>query len=202
MLLNMAFFVCGFHVTFISTHLPAYVSDLGLGAAIGATALALIGLFNIFGSLAAGALGGRYSKTRLLSIIYGSRALVIAVYVLLPASSATTIAFGATFGLLWLSTVPLTSGIVTGQFGTLHSGALFGIVFFSHQVGAFTGVWMGGELFDATGSYRVRVVHRPRPRRGGGGHPPVHRRATGPRATTSGNGLASASPRREQRRSW
>ncbi len=154
-LLNMAFFVCGFHVTFISTHLPAYVSDLGIAAAAGATALALIGLFNIAGSLTAGALGGRYSKTRLLSIIYGSRAVVIAVYVLLPASATTTIVFGATFGLLWLSTVPLTSGIVTGQFGTLHSGALFGIVFFSHQVGAFIGVWMGGELFDATGSYRV-----------------------------------------------
>ena len=154
-LLNMAFFVCGFHVTFIGTHLPAYVSDLGLGAGTGATALALIGLFNIVGSLTAGALGGRYSKTRLLSIIYASRALVIAVYVLMPASATTTLLFGATFGLLWLSTVPLTSGIVAGHFGTLHSGALFGIVFFSHQLGAFTGVWLGGELFDATGSYRV-----------------------------------------------
>ncbi|MGI9616035.1 MAG: MFS transporter [Acidimicrobiales bacterium] len=154
-LLNMAFFVCGFHVTFIGVHLPAYVSDLGLGASTGATALALIGLFNIFGSLSAGFLGGRYSKSRLLSIIYGSRALVIAIYVLAPATATTTLLFGATFGLLWLSTVPLTSGIVSGQFGTLHSGALFGIVFFSHQLGAFTGVWLGGELFDSTGSYRV-----------------------------------------------
>lgn len=155
LLLNMAFFVCGFHVTFIGTHLPAYVSDLGLGRGTGAAALALIGLFNIVGSLTAGFLGGRYSKTRLLSIIYASRALVIAIYVLMPATATTTLLFGATFGLLWLSTVPLTSGIVTAQFGTLHSGALFGIVFFSHQLGAFTGVWLGGELFDATGSYRI-----------------------------------------------
>lgn len=154
-LLNMAFFVCGFHVTFIGVHLPAYVSDLGLGASTGATALALIGLFNIVGSLSAGFLGGRHSKSRLLSIIYGSRALVIGIYVLMPATATTTLLFGATFGLLWLSTVPLTSGIVSGQFGTLHSGALFGIVFFSHQLGAFTGVWLGGELFDSTGSYRI-----------------------------------------------
>jgi MFS family permease len=154
-LLNMAFFVCGFHVTFIGTHLPAYVSDLGLSAGTGAAALALIGLFNIIGSLTAGYLGGRRSKTHLLSVIYASRALVIAVYVLVPATETTTLLFGASFGLLWLSTVPLTSGIVSSQFGTLHSGALFGIVFLAHQLGAFTGVWLGGELFDATGSYRI-----------------------------------------------
>ncbi len=154
-LLNLAFFVCGFHVTFIATHLPSYVSDLGIDARAGATALSLIGLFNIFGSLAAGALGGRYSKTRLLAGIYTLRALFIAVYLLVPASAASTIVFGAAFGLLWLSTVPLTSGIVTAQFGARNAGALFGIVFLSHQLGAFVGVWLGGELADATGSYRL-----------------------------------------------
>lgn len=154
-LLNLAFFVCGFHVTFIGTHLPSYVADLGIAASAAATALALIGLFNIAGSLTAGWLGGHHSKTRLLSIIYAARAVVIAGYVLLPISATTTIVFGALFGLLWLSTVPLTSGIVTQQFGTRHAGALFGIVFLSHQLGAFIGVWLGGELSDATGSYRV-----------------------------------------------
>ncbi|MEM8923186.1 MAG: MFS transporter, partial [Actinomycetota bacterium] len=155
LLLNLAFFVCGFHVTFIATHLPSYVSDLGISERAGATALSLIGLFNIVGSLTAGALGGRYSKTKLLSLIYGLRAVFIAVYLLVPASAASTIVFGATFGLLWLSTVPLTGGIVTAQFGPRNSGALFGVVFLSHQLGAFVGVWLGGELADATGSYQV-----------------------------------------------
>lgn len=155
LMLNAAFFVCGFHVTFIGTHLPSYVTDLGIDAGVAATALALVGLFNIAGSLTAGVLGGRFAKTKLLSIIYFSRAIVIATYVLLPTTATTTILFGASFGLLWLSTVPLTSGIVTSQFGTRHSGTLFGIVFLSHQLGAFSGVWAGGELADATGSYRT-----------------------------------------------
>ena len=155
LLLNLAFFVCGFHVTFIGTHLPAYVADVGLAPAVAATALSLIGLFNIAGSLTAGVLGGRYSKTKLLAVIYAGRAVIITVYVLVPVSATTTVAFGAAFGLLWLSTVPLTSGIVTAHFGTQHSGSLFGIVFLAHQLGAFTGVWLGGELSDATGSYRV-----------------------------------------------
>ena len=154
-LLNLAFFVCGFHVTFIGTHLPSYVADQGIDTSVAASALALIGLFNIIGSFTAGALGGRHPKSRLLTVIYGSRALVIAAYVLVPISAASTLAFGAAFGLLWLSTVPLTSGIVTAQFGTRHSGSLFGIVFLSHQVGAFVGVWLGGELADQTGSYRA-----------------------------------------------
>ncbi|MEM7340164.1 MAG: MFS transporter [Actinomycetota bacterium] len=153
--LNLAFFVCGFHVTFIGTHLPTYVTDQGISASVGATALSLIGLFNIVGSLVAGALGGRYSKTKLLAIIYAMRAVFIGAYVFSPISATSTIVFGATFGLLWLSTVPLTSGIITSQFGTRHSGSLFGIVFLAHQLGAFVGVLLGGELADATGSYRL-----------------------------------------------
>lgn len=152
-LLNAGFFVCGFHVTFIATHLPSYADDLGQGGSTAANALALVGLFNIVGSLAAGYLGGTHSKTRLLSGIYAARAVVIAAFVLVPASAATTLVFGAAMGVLWLSTVPLTSGIVTSQFGTAHAGSLFGIVFLSHQFGAFAGAWMGGELADAVGSY-------------------------------------------------
>ena len=150
--LNAAFFVCGFHVTFIGAYLPRYGADLGHASAA-TTALALIGLFNVFGSLAAGYLGGRYSKTKLLGGIYASRAVVIAVYVALPPSAINTLIFGATIGVLWLSTVPLTSGMVTEQFGTTHSGALFGIVFFSHQLGAFAGALGGGWAYDAYGSY-------------------------------------------------
>ena len=113
----------------------------------------MIGLFNVFGSLAAGWLGARHSKTKLLAGIYALRAVVITGFVLLPSSGGLTIAFGAAIGVLWLSTVPLTSAMVTEQFGTAHSGTLFGIVFLSHQVGAFGGAWIGGELADATGSY-------------------------------------------------
>ena len=152
-LLNLAFFVCGFHVTFIATHLAPYSEDVGQTRAVAATALALIGLFNIVGSLTAGALGQRYSKSRLLSVIYGARAVVITGFVLLPASPASIVVFGALMGLLWLATVPLTSAIVAGQFGTTHSGTLFGIVFLSHQLGAFGGAWMGGTLADRIGSY-------------------------------------------------
>jgi predicted MFS family arabinose efflux permease len=152
-LLNAAFFVCGFHVTFIATHLVSYAGDLGVGDGPASTGLAVIGLFNIAGSLVAGYLGGRYLKSRLLSVIYGLRAVVIAAFVLVPASDATVVAFGALIGLLWLSTVPLTGGIVASQFGTTHSGTLFGVVFLSHQLGAFIGVWMGGELADRAGTY-------------------------------------------------
>ena len=152
LLLNAAFFVCGFHVTFIGAYLPRYGEDLGhKGTAI--TALALVGLFNVFGSLAAGALGGKYSKTKLLAGIYAARAVVIGVYILLPAEPVFTLLFGAAIGLLWLSTVPLTSGMVTEQFGTTHSGALFGIVFFSHQLGAFAGALGGSWAHDRYGSY-------------------------------------------------
>ena len=152
-LLNLAFFVCGFHVTFIATHLASYSEDVGQTRGVAATALALIGLFNIAGSLAAGALGARYSKSKLLSGIYGARAVVITAFLLVPPSPTTIVVFGAAIGLLWLATVPLTSAIVVGQFGTTHAGTLFGIVFLSHQLGAFAGAWMGGSLTDRLGSY-------------------------------------------------
>lgn len=155
LLLNVAFLVCGFHVTFIATHLPSYVGDLGQSEATASNALALVGLFNVFGSLAAGALGGRFSKTRLLAGIYALRALFIAAFIAVPQSPAVTIIFGAAIGLVWLATVPLTSAIVSQQFGTTHSGALFGLVFLSHQIGAFLGAWLGGELADRTDSYTV-----------------------------------------------
>ncbi|MEM9037087.1 MAG: MFS transporter [Actinomycetota bacterium] len=154
-LLNAAFFVCGFHVTFIATHLPAYVGDLGVADSAGSTALALIGLFNVGGSLLVGVLGTRYRLTLILATIYAARGVVITAYVLLPPSPTTTIAFGAMIGVLWLSTVPPTSAIVAQLFGTANAGALFGIVFLSHQVGAFAGAWMGGVLADSTGSYEA-----------------------------------------------
>ncbi len=153
MLLNLGFFVCGFHVVFIGTHLASYAAEVGVSDNAAANALALIGLFNVFGSLLAGALGDRYSKTRLLAGIYALRGVFIVGYLLVPITNTTTVVFGATIGLLWLSTVPLTGGIVNQMFGTRNAGALFGIVFFSHQMGAFLGAWMGGEIADQTGSY-------------------------------------------------
>lgn len=152
-LLIFGFFVCGFHVSFIQTHLPAYIVDRGLDPATGAWALALVGLANVIGSYTAGVLGGKRSKKYLLSFIYGARAVVIAVFVLLPMTEISVLVFAFAMGLLWLSTVPLTSGLVAQIFGPRYMATLFGIVFFSHQVGGFLGVWLGGRLFDMTGSY-------------------------------------------------
>ncbi len=154
-LLTAGFFVCGFHVAFIATHLPAYLNDIGLPDGTGAWALALIGLFNIVGSFAAGALGGRLSKKYLLSTIYAARAVVIALFVILPVSELTVLMFSASIGLLWLSTVPLTSGLVSQIFGPRYMATLFGIVFFSHQVGSFLGIWLGAIAFDLTGTYNT-----------------------------------------------
>ena len=154
-LLTIGFFVCGFHVAFIATHLPGFVENSGLDPAIGAWALALIGLFNILGTLTAGALGGRYRKKYLLSMLYGSRAVVILAFILIPPSTVTVLIFAALIGFLWLSTVPLTTGLVAQLFGPRYMSTLFGIVFLSHQVGAFIGVWAGGVLFEETGFYDV-----------------------------------------------
>ncbi len=151
--LTVAFFVCGFQVVFIGVHLPAYLGDLGMSPGLGATALALIGFFNIVGSWLAGALGGRYSKKYLLSALYGLRSLAIAAFLAAPKTEATVLVFAAAMGLLWLGTVPLTSGLVAQIFGVRYMSTLFGIVFFSHQLGSFLGVWLGGVVFDATGSY-------------------------------------------------
>ncbi len=152
-LLTVGFFVCGFHVAFISVHFPAYVRDLGLAAEVGAYAIALVGLFNIVGAFGAGFAGQRFSKRYTLSVIYFLRAVVITALLLAPVSEATIYLFSAAMGLLWLSTVPLTTGIVAQVFGVQYMATLFGLVFFSHQVGSFLGVWLGGWIHDATGSY-------------------------------------------------
>ncbi|HEX6142488.1 MAG TPA: MFS transporter [Geminicoccaceae bacterium] len=152
-LLTLGFFVCGFHVAFITVHFPAYVVGLGLAPEVGAYAIALIGLFNIVGSLLSGAVGQRYSKKSSLSLIYLLRAVAITALLLAPKTPFTIYLFAAAIGLLWLSTVPLTTGIVAQVFGLRYMATLFGIVFFSHQVGSFLGVWLGGRLYDTIGSY-------------------------------------------------
>ena len=154
-LLVIGFFTCGFQLFFITVHLPAYLVDRGLPAEIGGWTLAIIGLANIAGSLLAGWLAGLTQKRYLLAAIYFGRSIAIAVFILLPPSSMTTLIFGAVIGLLWLSTIPPTSGLVAIMFGTRWLTMLFGFAFFSHQVGGFLGVWLGGVLFETTGSYDV-----------------------------------------------
>ncbi len=154
-LLVTGFFVCGFHVAYIGTHLPAYIVDQGLPPQIGAWALGLVGLFNIVGSAAAGFIGGKFSKPYLLSCLYFGRAVLFVAFVLLPMTETTALIFGATMGLMWLSTVPVTSALVAQIFGPRYMGTLFGIVFFSHQMGAFLGAWFGGYIYDRTGSYDI-----------------------------------------------
>lgn len=151
--LNAGFLVCGFQVTFIMVHLPAYLVDSGATPTMAALGLTTIGLFNIVGSLACGLLGDRYSKKYLLSLFYLARGAATVVFILVPVSNLSVLAYTATMGLLWLGTVPLTNGLVAQIFGTRYIATLFGIVFLSHQVGAFLGVWLGGYLFDVTGSY-------------------------------------------------
>lgn len=152
-LLSFGFFVCGFHVVFIATHLPAYLVDRGLSSRTGALVLALVGLFNIGGSYVAGLLGDRLSKPGVLVGIYALRAVVIAAFVTVPLTETTAYAFGAAMGLLWLSTVPLTNGTVASLFGVTNLSMLGGVVFFFHQVGAFLGGWLGGRIYVTTGSY-------------------------------------------------
>jgi predicted MFS family arabinose efflux permease len=153
LLLVTGFFVCGFHVAFIATHLPAYLSDNGLPSFVGAGALSLIGGFNIVGSFFFGWLGDSYRKKYLLSFIYLGRAIVIGLFLLLPLTQVSALVFAGVMGFLWLATVPLTSGTVAQIFGVRYLSTLYGIVFLSHQVGAFLGVWLGGRIFDATGNY-------------------------------------------------
>lgn len=154
-LLVAGFFVCGFHIAFITVHLPAYLSDIGIPALYGGYALALIGLFNIIGSLGSGVLSGRMPKRILLAAIYLARSVAIALFITLPPSVPATLIFAAVIGLLWLSTVPPTQQLVAIMFGTRYLATLFGFVFFSHQVGSFLGVWLGGILYDRRGSYDV-----------------------------------------------
>ena len=151
--LTSGFFVCGFQVSFIAVHFPAYLQDAGFSTATGATAIALIGFFNIIGTYGGGVLGGRYSKKYLLSSLYFLRAVMVAVFIMLPLTELTVLAFASVMGVLWLGTVPLTSGLVAQIFGVRYMSTLFGIVFFSHQLGSFIGVWWGGWSFDTTRNY-------------------------------------------------
>ena len=151
--LTTGFFVCGFHITLVGTHVPQYVIDRGLENWTAATILSLIGLFNIFGSLLSGYLSTKISKKIVLSAIYTLRAFSIIFFIFLPASNLTAIIFGASFGFLWLSTVPATSGIVAHLFGTKYLGMLYGLVFLSHQIGSFFGAYLGGLFYDLYGSY-------------------------------------------------
>ena len=152
-LLVAGFFVCGFQITLVATHIPGYMQDRGLGGWTATIILALIGLFNIVGTLGIGYLGTKYSKKILLSILYSLRAIIIAIFIFSPPSVYISILFGITFGLLWLSTVPPTNGIVAQIFGTKYLSTLFGIVFLSHQVGSFIGAFLGGYFYDLYGSY-------------------------------------------------
>ena len=152
-LLVIGFFVCGFHLAFINVHMPAFLVLCGLSPEVGSWSIAIIGLFNIVGSLLAGYLGGRLPKQILLASIYFLRAVAIALFMLFPVTELTAYVFAAAMGLMWLSTVPLTAGLVSLFFGARYMGMLYGIAFFSHQLGSFMGVWLGGVVFDLTGHY-------------------------------------------------
>lgn len=154
-LLVLGFFVCGLQVQFINTHLPAYLADQGISATIAASAIATIGLFNMAGIWISGWLGGRMRMKYLLSYIYLGRAIIIFAFITIPISEISILIFAASIGLLWLATVPLTSGIVAQVFGTRYMATLYGIVFMGHQIGSFVGVWLGGNLYDSTGSYEL-----------------------------------------------
>lgn len=154
-LLTAGFFVCGFQLAFIVVHMPAYLSDQGFDSSVAAISLALIGLCNIVGSLGAGYLSGIYSMKWLLVFNYAGRAIILVLFLVFPISTFSVYAFSIATGFLWLATIPPTSGLVAQMFGLKYMGTLYGIVFLNHQLGSFTGVWLGGYLFDTTGSYNV-----------------------------------------------
>ena len=154
-LLTVGYFVCGFQVVFIAVHMPSYLKDKGLSPEVASYALALIGLFNVFGTYAAGVLGQNIAKRKLLAFIYLARAAAISVFLLVPLTPVSVYAFASVMGLLWLSTVPVTNSMVAQIFGVSHLSMLSGMVFFSHQIGSFLGAWLGGYLYDKTGSYDV-----------------------------------------------
>lgn len=154
-LLVAGFFVCGFQLAFITVHMPPFLSDQGFAPEVAVASLSLIGLFNIIGSLVSGSWSGKYSKKKILTVIYALRAVAIAAFMYFPMTTYSVYAFSIVTGLLWLATVPPTSGIVAQMFGLKYMGLLYGIVFLSHQIGSFCGVWLGGYLFDVTGSYDV-----------------------------------------------
>jgi predicted MFS family arabinose efflux permease len=154
-LLMAGYFVCGFQVVFIGVHMPSYLKDKSLPPEVAAYALGLIGLFNVFGTYAAGALGQRIPKRYILSSIYGLRAVAISLFLVMPLTPMSVYIFSAVMGLLWLSTVPPTNAVVAQIFGVAHLSMLGGFIFMSHQVGSFMGVWLGGFLYDKTGSYDI-----------------------------------------------
>jgi predicted MFS family arabinose efflux permease len=154
-LLMAGYFVCGFQVVFIGVHMPSYLKDKGLSPQVASYALALIGLFNVFGTYAAGVLGQRLAKRKILAFIYLARSVAIGLFLVVPLSPASVYVFASVMGLLWLSTVPVTNATVAQIFGVAHLSMLSGFVFFSHQIGSFMGVWLGGYLYDRTGSYDV-----------------------------------------------
>jgi predicted MFS family arabinose efflux permease len=153
LLLVLGFLVCGFHVAFITAHMPAFLSDAGFEPRVGALSISIIGLCNVFGAYMAGVLSGSFPKRHVLVIIYLGRAVAITAFLLIPFSLFSVLAFSAVMGFLWLATVPPTSGLVAVMFGTRYMALLYGVVFFSHQLGSFSGVWLGGWLYDTTGSY-------------------------------------------------
>ena len=152
-LLVFGFFVCGFHVAFITVHMPGYVVDLGFAAQVGAWSISLIGLCNVIGAYYAGVLSGKRSMRVLLTYIYLGRVLAISLFLIMPVSITSIMIFSASMGFLWLATVPPTSGLVALFFGTRYMSFLYGIVFLSHQLGSFSGVWLGGYLYEQYGSY-------------------------------------------------
>ena len=154
-LLTAGYFVCGFHLVFIGVHMPSYLKDKGLEPGVATTALALIGLFNVFGSYGAGALGGRFPKRHILAVIYALRSLAILAFISLPLTPWSVYLFASAMGLLWLSTVPTTNSLIAQIFGPKYLSMLSGFVFLSHQFGSFLGAWLGGKLYDATGSYTL-----------------------------------------------
>ena len=154
-LLTLAFFVCGFHVSFVATHLPAFLDDLSMPIWIGSWSLALIGLFNVFGTLMFGQLGDKRSKKNLLAILYSLRSILFLIFIFIPKNEFTILLFAALLGILWLSTVPLTSGIISVIFGTRYMSMLYGIAFLVHQIGSFLGSWFGGRIYDYYGSYEI-----------------------------------------------
>ena len=153
--LTTGFFVCGFHVTFVAVHLPAFLKDESLPSWLGGWSLALIGLFNVVGTLLFGHLGDRLSKKNLLALLYSLRSVLFLLFVFLPKNEITVLLFASILGILWLSTVPLTSGIISVVFGPYYMSMLYGIAFLSHQIGSFLGSWLGGRLFDYYGSYEL-----------------------------------------------
>ena len=152
-LIHAGFFVCGFHVMFIATHLPSYLADKHLPAATAAMALACVGIFNIFGSYFWGVMGDRFNKRHVMSALYLMRTVVIAAFVIFPLTENTAALFGSAIGFCWLGTVPLTSGLVRQIFGARYLSTLYGLVFFTHQIGSFLGAWVGGRIYDHYGSY-------------------------------------------------